>query len=91
MEQAIADVLRARRIEVVDDSGTPRIVLRVVVDGGGNDIALLTLFDPDGNEHVVLSCDQDAAAVELVEQGSGVATLSSNRGGGAWLALPEAS
>jgi hypothetical protein len=90
MEQPIADVLRARRIEVFDRAGTARIVLRVEVDEGGNDIALVSLSDPTAVEHVALFCDQEVAALELVEQGDAVATLSSNREGGAWLTLPEA-
>jgi hypothetical protein len=86
MEQAIADVLRARRIELIDARGIVRATLSTTIEPDDESVTL-TLLDDRGREHLSLTVDADAAAVELVEDGNALAVLSSTRGGHAALTL----
>jgi hypothetical protein len=78
--------------EVVDANG----VVRAVVGTADNDRAnshpvFITLFGPDGSERVSLSCERDAAGIELVHGGSAVASLAFGHGQGAGLSFPDAA
>jgi hypothetical protein len=88
MAEAIADVLRARRIEIVDGAGVVRATLGVVADQG-IDVVVVGLCSPEGREHLTLACDEDNASLSLWERGNGAAALTSNRGGYAGLVLSE--
>src|SRR5437879_2886954 len=88
MAKDIADVLRARRIEVVDEHGRVRAVLSVVRHTDFDSVSL-GLFDPAGGERVSVQCDGQVAGVELWEQGNAVAALRSNRDGDAALTLAD--
>jgi hypothetical protein len=79
MSEAIEEVVRARRIEVVDGAGTARIVLTVV--GDGTDTALLAVVDPVGRGRILLGVDAEGSVVELVEGGNSIIALSATRDG----------
>jgi hypothetical protein len=78
MAEPIHQVLRVRRLELLDGRGTVRAVLAIVptTDEGA---AALVLNDPGGRERVHLSCDGEAAVIELVQDGDAVLSLSSTR------------
>lgn len=88
MSDAIADVVRARRIEIIDSDGVVRIVLGTV-DRGDFDAAVLGLCAPDGREHLTLYCDELNRGFELWEGGNNVASLSSHRDGSAWFSVAD--
>jgi hypothetical protein len=88
MAEAIADVLRARRIELIDARGVVRATLGTTIEPDDESVSF-TLYDDRGNERVSLTADADAAAVELVEGGNALAVLSSTRSGWAGLTLND--
>lgn len=83
-----ADVIRARRIELVDDAGVERLIAHHVRQHD-YDAVVLDLCSPDGDAHVTVSCNEHGAAVELWENGNSVASLRSFRDGLAVLNLSE--
>jgi hypothetical protein len=88
MAKAIADVLRARRIELVDTAGVARATLSVVPNDEGG-IVVLGLCSPEGVEHLTLSCDEESASLTLWERGNVVLWAASYRDGFAALTLAE--
>lgn len=88
MEDITAEVLRCRRIEVVDGEGVVRATLGTV-DRGDFAAVLLGLCAPDGREHLTLYCDSFTAGVEMWETGTNVASLGSQRDGAAQVSFRE--
>jgi hypothetical protein len=86
MEDITAEVLRCRRIEVVDAAGAVRAVLGTVARDESDSVSL-GLFAPSGREHLTVYCDAENAGLELWECGNNVATLASARDGKAGVLL----
>lgn len=92
MSEATEEVVRCKRIEVVDAAGVVRAVVGTSDDADADSHpAFVTLYGRDGTERASLSCEDDAAALELVYGGSAVASLSFGHDHGAGLSFPEAS
>ncbi len=74
--QTTSEVLRARRIELVDGRGVPLAVLAPAREGAGGE---LTLRDRDGERRATLAAEPGAASLNLqggrVDDPSGTAAL----------------
>lgn len=86
--EAIPDVLRARRIELVDEAGVVRLAAHLVKQDD-YDAVVLELSAPDGQPHVTVTCSEHGEALELWESGNSVAGLHAYRDGLAVLNLSE--
>lgn len=74
MEQPIADVLRARRIEVLDADDVVRAAL--YCDQKSEDLVVLDLFNPKGQGTLMLAVTSHGASAEFWHRGNGVASVS---------------
>lgn len=74
------DVVRTRRLEVVDEDGVVRIVLHCQRDIDG-DSAMVDVYDPKGRLAMSLSNDGDESRVEWWQRGNPVLIVTSDRDG----------
>ena len=82
--QKTQDVLRTRRIEVVDERGVPLAILASARDNGGGE---LTLRDADGERRVNLAAERGGASLRLqggkADDPAGTAALRADATGAA--------
>jgi hypothetical protein len=71
MAEAIADVLRARRIELVDADGVVRLALHCT---GDDDTAYVELFTPKHNGSLVMYAYDGGVGMEAWSQGTSAVT-----------------
>ena len=81
MGQPIADVLRARRVEVLDADDVLRAAL--YCDSKSGDLVVLDLFNPKGQGTLMLTVSSYGASAEFWHRGDGVASVSMDAESGA--------
>jgi len=89
MKEATAEVVRAKRIELLDDDGIVRAVLCTETDDSDFEMVKLGLNGPNGKERLTLYCDGVGAGVELWERGQVIGSLWARRDGTAELLLSD--
>ena len=74
----VTEVLRTRRLEVVDEDDVVRLVLRCDRDGV-DDAALVEVYEPKGGLSMLLVSDGDVSFCEWWQRGNPVIRLRSCR------------